>query len=71
VLPASTGGDPGVASGKKNGGGAHRGGRVTVGRRKVVGAATFRWEGGVLGAVMQLAAEAGKVVVGAASERDE
>jgi hypothetical protein len=36
----------GVALSKKSGGGAHRGGRATVGRWDVAGAAAFRWEGG-------------------------
>jgi hypothetical protein len=35
---------PGVAPGKKSGGGAHQGGRATVERREVAGAAVFRWE---------------------------
>jgi hypothetical protein len=37
---------PWVAPGKKNGGGAHRGGRATMGRREVAGAVVFWWEGG-------------------------
>jgi hypothetical protein len=32
---------PGEVSGKKSGDGAHREGRATVGRRKVIGAAVF------------------------------
>jgi hypothetical protein len=42
---------PGVASGKKSGDGAHRGGQATVGRREVASAAVFRWEGGSDGVV--------------------
>jgi hypothetical protein len=34
------------ASGKKSGGGAHRGGPAAVGWREVASAAAFRWEGG-------------------------
>jgi hypothetical protein len=43
---------PRVAPGKKNGGGAHRGGRATVGRRDVTGMAAFWWKGGSGGVVV-------------------
>jgi hypothetical protein len=59
---------PGVAPGKTSGGGAHRGGRATVGWQEVAGAVAFRWEGGSGGVVLWLAVEAGEVAVGAASE---
>jgi hypothetical protein len=56
---------PGVAPGKKSEDGAHRGGRMTVGRREVAGAVAFN-SGGVApvvvdegGGVLQLEGEPG------------
>jgi hypothetical protein len=43
-----------VASGKKSGDRAHRGGRATVGRWEVTGAAAFRWEGSSDGVAVPL-----------------
>jgi hypothetical protein len=60
-----------VAPGKKSEGRAHRGGGATGSARRggVPVGGRLRRGGSILGAVLRLAAEAGKVATGAVSER--